>query len=69
MSENNLISCVPEDDRYRFEVIIYKYYRVITKSDIKYMDINDFLRFIPNNTYDAGIAGLLWKRYLSNIVE
>lgn len=64
MSDNNLISYIPEDDRYRFEVILYKYYRSLTTSDIKFMDMDDFLRFIPNNTYERGMAGLLWKRYL-----
>ena len=28
------------------------------------MDIEDFLRFIPNDSIERGMAGLLWKRYL-----
>jgi len=61
---SNIILRVPVDDRKRFTPIIEKYYKDITISDIKYMNIDDFLRFIPQNSTDLGMAGLLWKRYM-----
>lgn len=64
---SKIISCIPENDRKRFESIINDYYKDITIYDISFMNIDDFLRFVPNNSVDSGMAGLLWKRYLSKI--
>lgn len=39
---NNIITCIPENEKIRFIHIITTYYSNITTSDLRFMNIEDF---------------------------
>jgi hypothetical protein len=69
-----------ETEHSRFRILASHWYADLTIQDFKFMDLDDFLRFIPSEgvgpdayctqkkieelARDRGIAGVLWKRYI-----
>lgn len=55
---------------HRFDMLIHKYYHNLENSDLDFIDLNDFLEFIPNDDfYSLGMARLLWKRYIASFTK
>jgi hypothetical protein len=50
----------------RFEELCRNFYNTLELQDFKFIDLEDFLRFVPEDcSNERGMAGVLWKRYIA----
>jgi len=68
MSEKKewIFQFIAKEDFDRFKETYYTYYHQhVEIEDLPFLDLNDFLRFIPKNeTIHRGKATILWKRFI-----